>query len=431
MSADLLTNFGPAAPRPQPAVRLIAFYLPQFHPIPENDRWWGKGFTEWTNVAKAQPLFKGHYQPRLPADLGYYDLRVPEVREAQAALARAYGVGAFCYWHYWFNGRRLLERPFREVLESGKPDFPFCLGWANETWSGCWSGGDEQRILVEQTYAGVQDFRSHFQALLPAFLDRRYVRVDGSPLFLVYRPLKIPDCRGMLTLWRTLAREAGLRGVHFVAHLDHCDREWDAEGAGFDAVTIWPLGQIARSRNWLASRRLKRTMSRRRLPWTGRLAKALWPGLDRVYDYGEVWPKLVCPAERNCRYYPMAVPNWDTTARYGPDAVILHNSTPDLFRLHFRKVLESCAQATGRERIVFLKSWNEWAEGNYLEPDLRFGHGYLEVIRGELYDSTVPEPAPGAGEAADSEPCAANAVAPQGTRAAEPGRFQSAGCRLS
>src|SRR5205809_7458559 len=174
-----------------PDVRLIAFYLPQYHPIPENDQWWGPGFTEWTNTAKARPLFRGHYQPHVPADLGFYDLRQPETREAQAEMARAYGIEAFCYYHYWFgNGRRLLQRPFEEVVQLGQPDFPFCLCWANETWTGVWHGLSSH-VLIEQTYPGKEDAARHFHTLLPAFLDRRYVTVDGKPLFLVHSPTEL------------------------------------------------------------------------------------------------------------------------------------------------------------------------------------------------------------------------------------------------
>src|SRR4051812_43400645 len=202
-------------------VRAIALYLPQFHPIPENDRWWGNGFTEWTNTAKAKALYRGHYQPHVPADLGFYDLRVPETRVAQAAMARRYGVEAFCYYHYWFGGKRLLERPFCEVLASRSPDFPFCLCWANATWTGVWHG-DPDRVLIEQTYPGERDYREHFAALLPAFRDPRYVRVDGKPLFMIYKPRDIPDAPGVAALFRRLAEEAGLPGLYLVgvSHLD-------------------------------------------------------------------------------------------------------------------------------------------------------------------------------------------------------------------
>lgn len=201
-------------------VRVIAFYLPQFHPIPENDKWWGKGFTEWTNVGKARPLFKGHYQPRVPADLGYYDLRLADVRDAQAELARTAGIEGFCYWHYWFgDGKQLLERPFNEVLITGKPDFPFCLGWANETWTNkSWEEGTRKQklsVLLEQKYSR-DDHIKHFYSVLPAFKDKRYITVDGCPLFLVYKPLDIPQVNEFILLWSDLAKQNGLKGIHFV-----------------------------------------------------------------------------------------------------------------------------------------------------------------------------------------------------------------------
>lgn len=201
--------------------RVIAFYLPQFHPIPENDKWWGKGFTEWTNVGKAKPLFKGHYQPRVPADLGYYDLRMPEVREAQAEMAREAGIEGFCYWHYWFgNGKQLLERPFNEVLESGKPNFPFCLGWANHTWTTkTWANGrmgQSTGMIAEQKYLGKEDYMMHFEYVLKAFRDPRYICVDGKPLFVVFDPYALPN--DFIPLWRELAQKNGLKDIHFVGY---------------------------------------------------------------------------------------------------------------------------------------------------------------------------------------------------------------------
>src|SRR6267378_379298 len=194
-------------------VDVIAFYLPQFHPIPENDEWWGPGFSEWTNAARARPLFRGHMQPHLPADLGFYDLRLADTREAQAGLARRYGIEAFCYWHYWFGGRRILERPFDEMLSSRAPDFPFCLGWANQTWSGVWHGAAD-RILIEQTYPGFDDHARHFDWLAQAFRDRRYMTVAGKPLFLVFKPLLIPDIEQVVAFWRERAVAAGFRGLY-------------------------------------------------------------------------------------------------------------------------------------------------------------------------------------------------------------------------
>lgn len=206
--------------------RVIAFYLPQFHPIPENDNWWGKGFTEWTNVAKAKPLFHGHIHPRVPADLGFYDLRMPEIREAQANLAKESGVEGFCYWHYWFgNGKQLLERPFNEVLDSGKPDFPFCLGWANHDWTNkTWKikgKFTKEVVLQKQTYPGEDDIIEHFYSLLKAFFDKRYLRVNNKPIFLVFNPLEIPDVNFFIDKWNNLAIKNGLEGIHFVGISDN------------------------------------------------------------------------------------------------------------------------------------------------------------------------------------------------------------------
>src|SRR5215831_8995727 len=228
--------------------RAIALYLPQFHPIPENDEWWGKGFTEWTNTAKAKPMFRGHYQPHVPADLGFYDLRVPETREAQAALARRYGIEGFCYYHYWFAGRRILERPFNEMLHSGAPDFPFCLCWANGTWSGIWHG-DPNRILIEQTYPGRDDHEAHFQALLPAFRDRRYIQVEGKPVFVLFDAHLFPDARATLALWRDMAASAGLSGLHIVAGV--FSHDFNPPAHGFDAKMVQPAWSDTR----LVSRR--------------------------------------------------------------------------------------------------------------------------------------------------------------------------------
>jgi lipopolysaccharide biosynthesis protein len=219
--------------------RVIAFYLPQFHPIPENDKWWGKGFTEWTNVKKAKPLFKGHYQPRVPADLGYYDLRMPEVREAQAQMAREAGIEGFCYWHYWFgNGKRLLERPFNEVLASGKPDFPFCLGWANESWKGFAHGLKNRNLLIEQQYPGIDDYIAHFYAVLPAFKDKRYITVDGKPFFLIYKPLDNSEVIVFIETWHKLAKENGLSGIYFVGQLSDDENINQIMKTGVDAVNI-------------------------------------------------------------------------------------------------------------------------------------------------------------------------------------------------
>jgi hypothetical protein len=350
--------------------RLLAFYLPQYHPIPENDQWWGPGFTEWTNVVRARPLFRGHLQPHLPSELGFYDLRVPETRLAQAELARAHGIEAFCYWHYWFAGKRLLERPFAEVLASGAPDFPFCLGWANQTWSGIWHGAPG-RLLIEQTYPGEADDRAHFEALRPAYADRRYLTVEGRPLFLVYRPAQLPDQRRFTDLWRDLAARAGLPGLFLVGQQDG---DWRAHEHGFDARV--PLDPPKRRRFGPAAR-LSRFAAR-----TRRWVRETSPDDDgpEVFDYPEAYADA-CTGALADDEVPLVISNWDNTPRCGRRGYVLANATPGALGDYLRRAISQVAHRPASRRLVLLKSWNEWAEGNYLEPDEEFGRQRLECVR--------------------------------------------------
>jgi hypothetical protein len=375
-----------------PKARLIAFYLPQFHPIPENDEWWGKGFTEWTNVAKAKPLFKGHYQPRLPADLGYYDLRLAEVREAQAQLAKSAGIEAFCYYHYWFAGKRLLERPFNEVVASGKPDLPFCLCWANQTWTGIWHGAPN-RVLIEQTYPGAEDNRNHFNALRAAFLDPRYLRVDGRPVFLVYRPNELTNAKDFIRQWQQLAVENGLPGIHFVAHLTNFELDWDYKAHGFDAsVLVNTLKFITLSMRDLAfGAKAEQARKQNRGASRGALGHGLWRRyralagkFNNVVHYRHAQPFLLADCTNDPNSYPCVTPNWDNTPRSNTRGVVLHESTPELFRLHLQQALDVVQPRPANQRLLFVKSWNEWAEGNYLEPDQKFGHAYLDVMKAAM-----------------------------------------------
>ena len=350
--------------------RLIAYYLPQYHPILENDEWWGKGFTDWRTVANAKPLFLGHYQPHIPADLGFYDLRLPEARIAQAQMAREHGIEGFCYWHYWLGGGKLLlERPFEQVLKSGEPGFPFCVAWANHPWKGVWFGAGE-RTLIEQTYPGPKDHEEHFQYLLHAFTDDRYLTVDGKPILAIHRPRDIPEVKRFTDLWRELAHEAGLKGLHLVGEGLRPGR---CEEFGFDASTYsyhrrveWALPQ-----NGLARRMVNLYRQIRRKP--------------AVYSYRQAIPYFLRDGNIDDDDYPSIVPNWDNTPRFGWRGVVLHDATPELFRVHVKQVLQGVAHKDLDRRIVFIKSWNEWAEGNYLEPDLRYGRAHLEVTRDENY----------------------------------------------
>lgn len=354
----------------KPSARVIAFYLPQYHPIPENDAWWGKGFTEWTNAAKAKPLFRDHYQPHIPADLGFYDLRVAETRAAQAAMAREYGVEAFCYYHYWFGGKRLLERPFEEMLESGQPDFPFCLCWANATWTGIWHG-DPKRILIEQTYPGERDYAAHFEVLLRAFRDKRYLTVDGKPLFIVYKPRDVPDIATVAQRFRQFAKGAGLPGIYLVgvAHRDN----WDPKAHGFDAVVQQNLPGLNSHVPWRHPLlKLKAKLGGHRLT---------------IYDYKDLIDTFVPDKTRQLECLPCLIPGWDNTPRSGMNGLIMRGATPALFRRSVRQAMDNVAEKPPEHRLVFLKSWNEWAEGNHMEPDLRDGHAYLEALHDGIIKS--------------------------------------------
>lgn len=357
--------------------RLIAYYLPQYHPVPENDSWWGEGFTEWTNVRKAKPLFRGHYQPHIPTELGYYNLRDPLARERQAELARQAGIEGFCYWHYWFAGKRLLEKPFEEVLASGKPAFPFCLAWANASWTGVWYGAAD-RVLQEQTYPGAEDHRAHFESLLPAFRDGRYIRVDDKPLFVVYQPgdLSAED----VALWQSLARAAGLPGLHLTGIVNNLAEARAAREVGFDACTISRTSGRGGRLTW--DRELFR-----RLAGPNRAAKRyqrLFRKPYHVYDSREAAAYIDLNPPADMDFYPCVFPGWDNTPRSGLNGMVFTHSSPGLFQEHLRQAASRVANYPAEHQIIILKSWNEWAEGNYLEPERRFGTGFLDALKAFL-----------------------------------------------
>ncbi len=349
-------------------MRAIAFYLPQYHPIPENDRWWGDGFTEWTNVRKSVPLYRGHQQPRVPGELGYYDLRNSETRIAQAALARASGISGFCYWHYWFGGQRLLERPFAEVLKSGEPDFPFCLGWANESWSGVWHG-NPNKTLMEQTYPGPADEERHFRLVEEACKDPRYLTIEGKPICYVYKPRQIPACRRFVEHWQNLAIKAGLNGVYFIGEDVYInDVPWDYKASGFDAVVPNSPGVAFLK---LAK---KRFLPRYFLP---RMVHKLFKQPVRYKYQDFIEHNHVEPGHED--FFPCVLPNWDNTPRVGRNGFVLDNPSPGLFKQQLVRAVQQVSSRPADRQVLFVKSWNEWAEGNYLEPDTMSGRAYLEV----------------------------------------------------
>lgn len=359
--------------------RVIAFYLPQFYPIKENDDTWGKGFTEWNNVVKAKPLFKGHYQPRIPADLGFYDLRLGEVRIAQAEMARKSGVEGFMYWHYWFgNGKQLLERPFFEVLTSGQPDFPFCLGWANHSWTTkTWvkvGAISKNSTIVEQTYPGIQDYINHFHYVLPAFKDQRYITVDSKPLFYIYAPEASPEIKIFIETWQKLALKNGLPGIHFVARMQGRTANYDnLKNLGFQAMNRYGAwhAQVAQLGKW---KRIFKTVLKRETG-IGSLLK---------YDFKTISQNLFDEEDSLEDVYPTIIPQFDRTARAGNQAIIYHNSSPKLFGEQIELVLEKIKEKEEQHKIVFLSSWNEWGEGSYIEPDVKYGWGYLDELKNKI-----------------------------------------------
>lgn len=357
--------------------RIIALYLPQYHPFPENDLWWGKGFTEWTNVARARKLFPGHKQPHIPADLGFYDLRLSEVREQQAELAREAGIEGFCYYEYWFgNGKRLMERPFSEVVESGKPDFPFCLAWANHSWyKKLWSSKiqGKDKLLIEQQYLGDDDYIAHFNTLLPAFKDRRYVRVNGKIFYLIYNPLGFEDVTRFMTIWRQLAKDNGLNDFYFVGGDYYSHHKQILMDEGFDA--IYNQGQLNIYRQLPIYKKAISAFCRRYLH------------MPLIYKYKDAIKYMIgddC-CERNV--IPVIVPNWDHSPRSGSGSYILTDAQPKYFEQLCMKAIEMIKNKPEEEQLIILKSWNEWGEGNYMEPDVEYGHGYLDALRDAIAKS--------------------------------------------
>ena len=354
--------------------QILALYLPQFYPFPENDEWWGKGFTEWTNVGKARPLFKGHYQPRVPADLGYYDLRLPIIREQQVELAKEAGVTAFCYWHYWFGyGKRLLADVFQEVLDSGKPDFPFCLAWANHTWRavGCTAGDYRSDILIEQKYPGIDDARAHFEFLLTAFRDKRYVKIEGKPYLFIFDPIHLPLL--YLETFRQMAIDAGFPGLYIVANLnDNSIKPQEMVDKGYDAVTYCNIMGHAKVRETLGDKVKKN------------IKAILYRRPKNLHEYKDIYCNYITEVDKDEHVIPQIVPQWDHSPRGGNKTIILHNSTPELFAAHVSEALEAIKEKKKEHQILMLKSWNEWAEGNYMEPDLKYGKGYRYALKNTL-----------------------------------------------
>jgi lipopolysaccharide biosynthesis protein len=350
------------------ACRLIAFYLPQFHAIPENDEWWGPGFTEWTNVARGRPNFDGHDQPHIPRELGFYDLTNPAVMRAQAEMARLYGIDGFCFYHYWFSGRRVLERPLDAFLASDI-DLKFCICWANENWTRTWDG-DERTVLLEQRYEQGDDER-FFRSIERVILDRRYIRVRGKPLLAIYRAKHIPDPRATIATWRRLAAELGLPGLH-VAAVDFYDIS-DPREVGADSLIEFPPHKFNGPSNMPSP--------------CPRITNPAFQG--GILDYRKMVAQAVHRRTDRFPYFRGIMPGWDNTARRQDTPTTVIHSSPDWYRkwLRYLRAWTREHAAHPDEAIIFVNAWNEWGEGCHLEPDLRWGLGFLEeTLRSRAHD---------------------------------------------
>lgn len=358
-------------------IKFLAYYLPQYHPIPENDLWWGKGFTEWTNVTKAKPLFKGHYQPILPADLGFYDLRIPEIQVEQSELAQKYGVDGFIYYQYWFgNDKMLLEKPAEAMLKNPKITIPFCFCWANETWKGIWHGLDNPAILIEQTYQGEIGYQKYFDYLLPFFKDKRYIKVNNMPMFHVYKIEDIPDLELFTETFNNLAKSNNFSGIYFIAtHANY----------NITAKNNLIYGHIGL--NIFNEMRYEQSFQFRSNQIIGKIERKLckifkFSTVKRnpfVLDYELAVNKLQTKV-LNEKYIPCVVPNWDNSARSGKKSMVFKNANPDNWKQHLSSTVENFKKYKNNPNFIVIKSWNEWAEGNYLEPDIKFGRKWLEAI---------------------------------------------------
>jgi hypothetical protein len=359
-------------------MKIIAFYLPQFHAIPENDKWWGKGFTEWTNTKKAKPLFIKHYQPREPLNDDYYDLSDINTIKNQTKIARKYGVGGFCFYHYWFSGKKLLEKPIENLLKHKEIRFPFCLSWANEPWTRTWDGDrGAKKILINQSYGNESDWENHFNYLLQFFSDPRYLCIDNKPIFLIYRAEHIPNCSRMLRFWDKLAKENGLEGIYFIKTLT--SENTDYKKYRFDAAVEFEPFRTLSYYKKKAGRKcltgIKKTISKIPLLWSFSLP---------FVNYNEFY-RLMEQRQRNAneKVYLGAFVDWDNTARRERNPLLIFKGvSPKNFKRNLKKQINRSIEL--ENEFIFINAWNEWAEGTYLEPDKRYGFAYLNAVKQSL-----------------------------------------------
>lgn len=350
-------------------LRSIAFVLPQFHPISENDIWWGKGFTEWTNVTKAKPLFKGHYQPQLPTDLGFYDLRLPEARKAQADLAKEYGIHGFCYYHYWFNGKRLLDQPIDGMLTQKDLDMPFMLCWANENWTRRWDGLDHE-ILIKQEYSEKDDVEHIRWLCKHVFSDERYIRVANCPVFLIYRHDLFPNFKNTVARWKEIASsEFDFDGI-YVCIVESFNRRVNPND--FDCAAV-----VEFAPHLVLKKKLKKN----------RKKSSFFRNKKTEFDFRDFKEGVMFSLKREVPDYKLfrcVTPAWDNTPRKGEQGIISVGSSPELYENWLKSLVEKFIPYSEDENFIFINAMNEWAEGNHLEPCIKYGRAYLEATKNAL-----------------------------------------------
>lgn len=382
-------------------VKLVAMYFTQLHPIPENDEWWGKGFTDWVNVKKAEPKYSGHYQPRVPLDENYYDESQYETISNQINLAKKYGLYGFCHYHYWFDGKQLLETPTNIILDNPELDFPFCLSWANETWSRRWDGRNHD-VLIKQTHPPTKEsWENHFQYLIRAWTDPRAIKIDNKPVFVIYRPQYIEKIDEMIAYWNQRAKEHGLEGIYLIAQKQYefpnrkCIADFDAlfQFQPFEAMqtTKYATNDI-RNRDWY---KIFRNLPEILQDWLRDIKEFLKIRISKsqltFYDYDRVWKNIIKQRDdKKLKNYSGAFVDWDNTARYGDRAIIFKGASPERFKYWFSKLVEQTTLKDVNDQFIFINAWNEWAEGTYLEPDEKYQYQYLEAVQEVLMGKQQP-----------------------------------------
>jgi lipopolysaccharide biosynthesis protein len=377
-------------------VNVIAHYFPQFHAIPENDKWWGKGFTDWVNVKKAKPHYREHFQPRIPLDNRYYDQSQIETLAWQIDLAKRHNISGFCHYHYWFDGKQLLNTPTDLVMANRELDLPFCLAWANETWSRRWDGQDHH-ILQEQTHIPEKSrWAAHFEYLFRAWSDDRAIKVDGKPIFLIYRAHRITQIREMFDYWRELAHQRGLPGIYLVSMKQY---EFPVPEIIplFDATVQFQPFEAIYSPDYVGDKGLEqsrwlqplRLLPEPMIEWLRTLRGNVLASLT-FYDYETVWQQILkVEREAGIPCFPGAFVDWDNTARYGKRARIFKGASPERFAHYFKQLVKVTSARPAPEQLIFVNAWNEWAEGTYLEPDTKFGCQYIEAVRDAIAEHRV------------------------------------------